>query len=124
MRVEDANTRSIGYRPLGGSIEFGEYGAQTVAREFREELDATLTSIRYVGTVENLFTYRGRQEHELMLVYSGDLLEVERFRDVAEIPLLDDPSVAVWVSMEDVLNERVSFYPAAGLTQVRTLYKG
>ena len=28
------------YRPLGGGIEFGEYGADTVAREIREEIGA------------------------------------------------------------------------------------
>lgn len=28
----------IFYRPLGGSIEFGEYGHQALARELREEL--------------------------------------------------------------------------------------
>jgi 8-oxo-dGTP pyrophosphatase MutT (NUDIX family) len=44
MRVEDADTGSTGYRPLGGTIEFGEYGAETVAREFREELGTAVTS--------------------------------------------------------------------------------
>lgn len=124
VRVEDADTGSTGYRPLGGTIEFGEYGAETVAREFREELGATVTSIRYLGTVENLFTYDGQQQHELVLLYSGDLLELERFRDSAEIRLRDDPAVAVWVSIEEVLTERVPSYPAAALTHVRALYSG
>lgn len=35
------------YRPLGGTIEFGERSADTVVREFREELGAEVTVVRY-----------------------------------------------------------------------------
>ena len=124
MRVEDPDTGSTGYRPVGGTIEFGEYGSETVVREFREELDATLTSIRYLATVESLFTYGGQQAHELVRLYSGHLLEAERFHDSRLIRLRDDPSVAEWVSVEDVLAKRVLFYPEAGLAHVRALYNG
>jgi len=47
-------------RPLGGGIQFGETGAQAVAREIREEIGAKVTDVRYIGTLENIFTYLGQ----------------------------------------------------------------
>jgi len=43
------------YRPLGGAIEFGERGEETVRREFCEEIAADLTDVRYLGTLENIY---------------------------------------------------------------------
>jgi ADP-ribose pyrophosphatase YjhB (NUDIX family) len=58
-------------RPLGGGVEFGETGAQAVVREVREEVDAELCDIRYLGTLENFFTWAGKPQHEIVLVYDG-----------------------------------------------------
>lgn len=63
------------YRPLGGTIEFGERGEETVRREFREEIGADLLEVRYLGTLENIFTYEGQRGHEIVLVYDGRLSE-------------------------------------------------
>ena len=49
------------YRPLGGSIEYGETSREAVAREIREELGAEIENIRLLGVVENIFVYRGEQ---------------------------------------------------------------
>lgn len=59
------------YRPLGGKIEFGEHSAQTIVRELREEIGAEVTALRYLGTLENIFTYNGQHGHEIVLVYDG-----------------------------------------------------
>jgi NADH pyrophosphatase NudC (nudix superfamily) len=55
------------YRLLGGTIEFGERGEETVRREFREEIAAELTEVRYLGMLENIYTYEGRGGHEIVL---------------------------------------------------------
>ena len=39
------------YRPLGGTIEFGEHSSETVRRELLEELGAEVTNLRYLGTL-------------------------------------------------------------------------
>ena len=66
----------IFYRPLGGSIEFGEYGRQTLVRELREELGAEIENVRYLGLRENLFhAPDGRRAHEIVLVYEADLVD-------------------------------------------------
>jgi 8-oxo-dGTP pyrophosphatase MutT (NUDIX family) len=63
------------YRPLGGKIEFGEHGRDTVARELREEIGADVTDLRYLGTLENIFTYNGQAGHEIVLVYDGAFVD-------------------------------------------------
>ena len=62
-------------RPLGGGIEFGETGVQAVDREIHEEIGAAVTNVRYVGTLENIFTYLGKPGHEIVLVYDGELVD-------------------------------------------------
>jgi ADP-ribose pyrophosphatase YjhB (NUDIX family) len=57
------------FRLLGGTVEFGETGAETLRRELREELGAEVNVGRVVATIENLFTYEGEAAHEICLVY-------------------------------------------------------
>jgi NADH pyrophosphatase NudC (nudix superfamily) len=47
------------YRPLGGTIEFGERGEEAVRRELHEEIAADLGEVRYLGMLENIYTYEG-----------------------------------------------------------------
>lgn len=67
----DSVKKQIFYRPLGGRIEFGEYGYQTIAREIMEEIGEAVTGIDYLGTLENIFVYNGQPGHEIVLVYDG-----------------------------------------------------
>jgi 8-oxo-dGTP pyrophosphatase MutT (NUDIX family) len=71
----DASKDETFYRPLGGGIEFGEYGRDAVIREMREEIGAELRDVNYLGTLENVFTYERRQGHELVLVYEATLAD-------------------------------------------------
>ena len=48
------------YRPLGGAIEFGEHSAVTIGRELAEELGAAVVDLRFLGAIENVFTYDGQ----------------------------------------------------------------
>lgn len=73
----DRVTRETFYRPLGGRVEFGEYGAQAVAREFQEELQQRLIDVQYLGLCESIFVYEGQPGHEIALIYQA------RFADAA-----------------------------------------
>ncbi|MEH2335054.1 NUDIX hydrolase [Nostoc sp.] len=60
------------YRALGGGVEFGETSYDALQREFQEEIQADLTNINYLGCIENLFTFNGRQGHEIIQLYQCD----------------------------------------------------
>jgi 8-oxo-dGTP pyrophosphatase MutT (NUDIX family) len=71
----DSRKNRTFYRPLGGTIEFGEPAADTVRREFQEEIQSGLDEVRYLGTLENIFVYEGRRGHEIVLVFDGRLAD-------------------------------------------------
>jgi ADP-ribose pyrophosphatase YjhB (NUDIX family) len=73
--VPDAVKGVIGWRLPGGTIEFGERGSETVVREIREELGVDIHDARYLGTVENIFTYLGAEGHELVRVYAARFVD-------------------------------------------------
>jgi NADH pyrophosphatase NudC (nudix superfamily) len=80
----------IYYRPLGGSIEFGEYGHEALARELREEIDAEIRNPRYLGLNENLFTSpSGQRAHEIVLVYEAELAD-EALYEKDEMLVVED----------------------------------
>jgi 8-oxo-dGTP pyrophosphatase MutT (NUDIX family) len=70
FEVPDTVKGVVGWRPPGGTIEFGERGSDTVVREIREELGVDVVEPVYLGTVENIFTYFGAAAHELIRVYT------------------------------------------------------
>lgn len=69
------------YRPLGGGIEFGERSEETICREVMEELGVEVApgSLKYLGAVENIFTFNGTPGHEIVLVYDGLLKDSELY---------------------------------------------
>jgi ADP-ribose pyrophosphatase YjhB (NUDIX family) len=72
-RGYDRVTGETFYRLLGGGIEEGELGADTVRRELREELDIEIDVGRRLATIENVFTWEGKDWHEIALVYECSL---------------------------------------------------
>ncbi|MHC8326352.1 NUDIX hydrolase [Pseudomonas sp. LB1P83] len=62
-------------RPVGGGIEFGETSAQAVLREVDEELGLSITDVRLLGTLENIFTYAGTPGHEIVQVYDAKFVD-------------------------------------------------
>ena len=61
------------YRCLGGGIEFLEKSSDALKREFKEEIGADIILKDFLGISENIFTYKGKKAHELILFYSIDI---------------------------------------------------
>jgi len=99
----DPAKKQVFYRPLGGKIEFGERGSDTVIREIHEELGLETTHIRYLGTLENIFIYNGERGHEIVLVYDGEFVNPEVYHLQQVIGIEDDNSQlkAVWKSLDE-----------------------
>lgn len=70
-RGHDPHRNGAYLRPLGGGIEFGESGAQTLARELKEELGAEIAEVRLIGTLENRFKIGNEPRHEIVLVFDA-----------------------------------------------------
>jgi 8-oxo-dGTP pyrophosphatase MutT (NUDIX family) len=101
------------YRPLGGRIEFGEYGHQTVARELREEMGAEVVNLRYLGALENIFTYNGQPGHEIVLVYDGEFVNRAMYERESVMGFEDDEGdiKAVWKSLAFFEHGEAPLYP-------------
>jgi 8-oxo-dGTP pyrophosphatase MutT (NUDIX family) len=106
------------YRPLGGSIEFGERSHETVVRELREEVSEEVANLRYLGTLENIFTYNGQRGHEIVQVYEGEFADRSIYeREYIEGFEADGTHLHVeWKSLDD-FNEVTPLYPE-GLLQL------
>jgi len=108
----DSKKNQTFYRPLGGTIEFGERGEATVTRELMEEIGATLTNVHYLGMLENIFVYEGRRGHEIVLVYDGKLTDCSFYqKEVIQGDELGQKFSAVWMRLDDFGDGRPSVYP-------------
>jgi 8-oxo-dGTP pyrophosphatase MutT (NUDIX family) len=79
FEARDESKNETFYRPLGGGIEFGEYGETAIRREMREELGVELRDVRYVGALENIYTMGLRPGHEIVLVFEASLVDEHRY---------------------------------------------
>jgi ADP-ribose pyrophosphatase YjhB (NUDIX family) len=101
------------YRPLGGGIEFGERGGDAIVRELREEIGADLHHVRYLGTLENIFTHDGRPGHEIVLVYEAALTDPALYAREEMTATEDDGSKhrVLWLNLEDCRAGRARLVP-------------
>jgi len=89
------------HRPLGGHVEFGEYAADTLRRELTEEIGQQVTDLRLAGVLENIFTWGGATEHEIVFIYAASFADPAAY-EVAEQPILDarNPARVIWRAPE------------------------
>jgi 8-oxo-dGTP pyrophosphatase MutT (NUDIX family) len=101
------------YRPLGGAIELGEHSAQTIVREIHEELGETVTHLRLLGTLENIYTIRGNIGHEIVQVYDGQF-QNSMLYDQAELRAWEDNGEwlrVLWKQLIDFASGDPPLYP-------------
>jgi len=85
------------HRALGGGIEFGETAEAALRREFVEELDVVLGSVRLLGVVENIFEYEGDAGHEIAHVFAVESADIDALSLDARLRVLDEGSPVRWV---------------------------
>ena len=115
--------RVVGYRPLGGAVEWSERTSDAVTREIREELGIELLQPRLVTVIENLFTYRGEPGHEIVFVYDGEPSDRTLYdREPFTYMDCDVPARAMWMRLRD-LGPSASLFPK-GLLEILTATHG
>jgi 8-oxo-dGTP pyrophosphatase MutT (NUDIX family) len=88
------------YRALGGGVDFGETSLDALQREFQEEIQAELTNIRYLGCIENLFTFNGKPGHEIIQLYQCDFVDPKLYQIERTIFAEGDrKKAALWVEI-------------------------
>lgn len=98
------------YRCLGGGIEFLEKSSEALKREFKEEIDANIIVKDFLGISENIFNYKGKDAHELVLFYSIEILD----EDYKEEYIINDDCgkyKAKWINIDDFKNKDKILYP-------------
>ena len=98
------------YRSIGGGIEFLENSKDALKREFKEELNIEISVGKFLGISENIFTYNGKNAHELILFYDVEIKD-EDYREKYHI--IDDncETDAVWIDIEKLKNKELKIYP-------------
>ena len=96
------------YRCLGGGIEFLEKSVDALKREFKEEINSNVTIQDFLGVSENIFTYQGKNAHEIVFYYSVTVPD----EDVKEeYYIQESKSIAKWVDIQDFKNGNKILYP-------------
>src|SRR5215207_9445570 len=110
------------YRPLGGGIEFGERSKDAVRRELKEELNVDIADLKYLGTLENLFTFNGNSYHEVVLIYDGTLTESGLYEQalLTGKEANGDDIRATWKSLWEFESGELILYPRGLLELLRT----
>lgn len=115
------------YRPIGGKIEFGEYGHETIVREVMEEINAEVTDVRYLGTLENIFVFDGKRGHEIVMIYDGRFIDDSLNNDEIVVRGTDDGAVlfdATWKSPDFFrADDAPPLYPNGLLGLLDHIYK-
>lgn len=103
MSVRDEAAGVDGWRPIGGTIEFGERGAEAVRRESVEELGEDLADVAFLGVLENLYEMGGAKGHELVMVYRARFADpAAETRDFDVTPEPRDAGSIKWVSPSEL----------------------
>jgi ADP-ribose pyrophosphatase YjhB (NUDIX family) len=78
--VRDDRGSVVGWRPVGGTIEFGEPAADALRREFREELGEEICDLQSLCVLENVYTQNGAPGHEIVFVFRASFADAAAYR--------------------------------------------
>lgn len=102
------------YRPIGGKIEFGETAKETIHREVMEEIEAEVSELVYLETLENIFTYEGKMGHEICMIFDGRFVDESRNADDYTVIGTDDGEIlytAMWKPISFFMEDNAPLYP-------------
>jgi ADP-ribose pyrophosphatase YjhB (NUDIX family) len=109
------------YRPLGGGIEFGETADDTVRRELKEELNVEVGEVRYLGTLENIFTFNGTPGHEIVMIHDGVLTNSGLYEQAVIVGEEANGEVirAMWKRLDEFGEGKSILYPSGLLEMLQ-----
>jgi len=120
----DPSKKETFYRPLGGAIEFREYGRECVIREIREEAAKEIKDLVYLGVIENIFVCDGQPGHEIVLVYQANFVDPDVYK-VGSIRCRNNGEEfdACWKPLSEFREGKAVLYPEGLLKLVDKMVK-
>ena len=97
------------YRCLGGGIEFLERSDEALKREFQEEIGADVIVKDLLDVAENIFTYEGKNAHEIIFIYSVDIKDCDYKEEYNIIDMQNH--IAKWIDINDFKSKKYVLYP-------------
>lgn len=106
----DKSKKQEFYRCLGGGIEFLERSEDALIREFKEELNINIKVGKFLGICESIFNYKGKNAHELVLLYDA-YIDDKDYQEKYKV--IDDESETevVWIEINRFKDKELTLYP-------------
>lgn len=110
------------WRAIGGFIEFGEYAADAIVREFKEELNRDIEVVRLLEVYENIVTFDPASGpldvHETVFLYELRFALHDRPADLEPLasyeqdaPPGEEHSTAHWLPASELLAGEHPVFP-------------
>ncbi|WP_413376768.1 NUDIX hydrolase [Alkalihalobacillus sp. 1P02AB] len=106
------------YRPIGGGLEYGETSSHALKREVLEEIGASITNEKFLGAIENIFTYNGDLGHEIAFVYDAEFVDKSFYEKPSFMGVEDNgvPFKLYWKPISEFKNKKIVLVPEQLLT--------
>ena len=91
-------------------VEFLENSKEDLKREFKEELNIDINVGEFLGISENIFTYNGKNAHELILFYNVDINDSD-YKEKYHITDDNCETDATWINIDKFINKELKIYP-------------
>jgi NADH pyrophosphatase NudC (nudix superfamily) len=112
QRGRHSQGNGVYYRPIGGTIEFGERSEDALVREYKEEIGADIEIIQYMDCIENIYKVADKTGHEITLMYTVKFKNEKFYKyDTFNVTEGEKITVAKWISVDDIFDERIILYP-------------
>lgn len=101
------------YRPIGGGIEYGEKSSDALIREVKEELDADIHDLQYLGIIESIFNFNGELGHEIVQVYDAAFVDTSLYSNDTLLVEEDNGKTykAMWKPLSEFQKEKLRLVP-------------